>query len=289
MPKWPKWHPQPKRRIRAQIWLIQSREREKGEKRGKNWKCSLTKFRMDSGWLQVARGGYGAKAPPLVSHLVPCNRRGRRLVSWSRSVPAKGIPRVCQDIVAPTSLGYPLSAFNKTLLSITLLSKTNNTLPWILSSIKPQFTSSTMTLFLSICVCVCFSPSTCTLPSLMACAKTIISLSILHLTPHLSPTWLRPSLWTVHWQCRGWRLVGSTLGARQRRGFSPELQWVSTKSRGRLPDIFRWIQSSCGVVISSHKFGLRQLKPRSNRLWSPACGATLAIQKRLIDVAFIAP
>jgi len=36
--------------------------------------------RIGSGGLRVARGGFGAKAPPLAARPVPRNGRGRRLV-----------------------------------------------------------------------------------------------------------------------------------------------------------------------------------------------------------------
>jgi len=48
-------------------------------------------------------------------------------------------------------------------------------------------------------------------------------------------------LWGVHWHRTGWRLAGCTLGARQRRGFSPQLL-RATWSR---PNVFISTMPTC--------------------------------------------
>jgi len=45
---------------------------------------------MDSGVLRVARGGSGAKAPPLAARLVPCNEQGQRLVELTNGCQSEG-------------------------------------------------------------------------------------------------------------------------------------------------------------------------------------------------------
>ena len=66
---------------------------------------------MSSGLLRVARGGFGAKAPPLAARLVPWNGRGGRLVELTVGCDSRensqGLPMCCN----PRVIGMPTISF----------------------------------------------------------------------------------------------------------------------------------------------------------------------------------
>ena len=95
-------------------------------------KLFLSTVRTVSGVLRVARGGSGAKAPPLAVRPVPWNGRGRRLANPTEvcysEADSQGLPLWIQESLRPWDTHYQFSI--NTLLSKTNLQLHPSTLGW---------------------------------------------------------------------------------------------------------------------------------------------------------------